>query len=313
MSDIVQFMNYANYLAASPNNIPGKGLDYVNLMKSFTLNTTIEAVGQKIVQDYKTQYGQNSTLWDKYAAELGVNYNSLNLTGKGLMEWYGHVGFTTFTITDLSKIGYVKSAIDSLCNLLLSPEGKAKTIIVDANGYFSPTATSTTTTQNYVTYLGQHHANIVNFLPSATNSYRLDDYIYYQGSYTWLYDIGYIARMMQYFSATTIGSTTNENAWSDLNTAASNLITKLNDAIKYSWRDSKVASNGDFYSRIDNNSDFNHYFGLTICGANIATNGNSLTQGSCPSFYKTDLAFGAESSADYNWGDLLEYWFGTGN
>lgn len=310
LEDAYQFKDYANYLAASPNNIPGLGLDYVNLMKSFTLNTTIEAVGQKIVEDYKKQYGNNTTLWNNYAQALGVNYNSLNSSAQAYIEWFGHVGFTTFTITDLTKIADVKTAIDSLCNLLLSDAGKAKTIIVDANGYFSPTETSTTTRQNYVTYLGQHHANIVNFLSSTTDSYSLDDYIYYQGSYTWLYDIGYIARMMQYFSASTIttesSTYSNENAWPELNTAATNLITKLDDAIKYSWRDSKVASNGDFYSRIDGSTtEFSHYLGLTICGANIATNGNNFAQGSCPSFYKTDLAFGADS----RWGDLLEYWF----
>ncbi len=308
LEDAYQFKDYANYLAASPNNIPGLGLDYVNLMKSFTSGITIEAVGQKIVEDYKTQYGNNTTLWNNYAQALGYNSYS-SITDENVrknMEWLSDLGFTTFTITDLSKIADVKTAIDSLCALLLSNTGK--TIYVDANGYFSPTATSTT--QNYVTYLGQHHANIVNFLSSTTNSYSLDDYIYYQGSYTWLYDIGYIARMMQYFSAPTIGNSTNANAWSELNTAATNLITKLNDAIKYSWRDSQVSSDKDFYSRIDGSTtQFSHYLGLTICGANIATNGNNFAQGSAPSFYKTDLAFGAES----RWGDLLEYWFGTGN
>ena len=312
LEDAYQFKDYANYLAASPNNIPGLGLDYVNLMKSFTLNTTIEAVGQKIVEDYKTQYGNNTTLWNSYAKALGYNsYSSItNENVRKNMEWLSDLGFTTFTITDLSKIADVKTAIDSLCALLLSNTGK--TIYVDDKGYFSPTATSTT--RNYVTYLGQHHANIVNILTNTTDSYRLDDYLYYQGSYTWLYDIGYIARMMQYFSASTIttesSTYSNENAWPELNTAASNLITKLNYAIKYSWRDSQVSSDKDFYSRIDESTtQFRHYLGLTICGANIATNGTNLAQGSCPSFYKTDLAFGAES----RWGDLLEYWFGTGN
>ena len=308
LEDAYQFKDYANYLAASPNNIPGLGLDYVNLMKSFTLNTTIEAIGQKIVQDYKTQYGNNTTLWNNYAQALGYNSYS-SITDENVrknMEWLSDLGFTTFTITDLTKIADVKTAIDSLCELLLS--NTVKTIYVDANGYFSPTETSTT--RNYVTYLGQHHANIVNFLSSATNSYRLDDYLYYQGSYTWLYDIGYIARMMQYFSASTIttesSTYSNANAWPELNTAATNLITKLNDAIKYSWRDSQVSSDKDFYSRIDESStEFSHYLGLTICGANIATNGNNFAQGTAPSFYKTDLAFGAYS----RWGDLLEYWF----
>lgn len=306
LEDAYQFRDYAKYLAASPNNIPGMGLDYVNLMKSFTLNTTIEAVGQKIVEDYKTQYGQNDSLWNSYAQAMGYNsYSSIPDTAKQNMEWLGDLGFTTFTITDLTKIADVKTKIDSLCEVLLSNTGK--TIYVDANGYFSPTETSNT--PYYVNYLGQHHANIVNFFSSPTD-YSFDDYIYYKGSYTWLYDIGYIARMMQFFSASTIGSSTNANAWPALNTAATNLITELNNAIKYSWRDSQVSSDKDFYSRIDGSTtQFSHSLGLTICGANIATNGTNLAQGSCPSFYKTDLDFGADSK----WGDLLALWFGTGN
>ena len=316
LEDAYQFKDYANYLAASPNNIPGLGLDYVNLMKSFTHNTTIEAVGQKIVQDYKTQYGNNTTLWNNYAKALGYNsYSSITNTNvKQNMEWLGDLGFTTFTITDLNKIADVKTAIDSLCNLLLSDAGKAKTIQVNpSTGYFSKTETGTT--RNYVSYLGQHHANFVNYYLSLQDNYTGDSYLltdslYYQGTYTWLYDIGYIARRMQYFSATTIEGSTNANAWSELYTAATSLITTLNDAIKYSWRDSQVSSDKDFYSRIDGSTtQFSHSLGLTICGANIATNGTNLAQGSCPSFYKTDLAFGAES----RWGDLLEYWFGTGN
>lgn len=316
LEDAYQFKDYANYLAASPNNIPRLGLDYVNLMKSFTHNTTIEAVGQKIVQDYKTQYGNNTTLWNNYAKALGYNsYSSITNTNvKQNMEWLGDLGFTTFTITDLNKIADVKTAIDSLCNLLLSDAGKAKTIQVNpSTGYFSKTETGTT--RNYVSYLGQHHANFVNYYLSLQDNYTGDSYLltdslYYQGTYTWLYDIGYIARRMQYFSATTIEGSTNANAWSELYTAATSLITTLNDAIKYSWRDSQVSSDKDFYSRIDGSTtQFSHSLGLTICGANIATNGTNLAQGTAPSFYKTDLAFGAES----RWGDLLEYWFGTGN
>ena len=310
LEDAYQFKDYANYLAASPNNIPGMGLDYYKFIKSFSKNTTIDDVAKQIVADYKTQYGNNTTLWNNYAQALGLGYSSYSevpttpTNMRETMEWFGDLGFTTFTITDLTKIADVKTAIDSLCNILLSDEGKAKTIYVDANGYFSPTATEAT--RNYVTYLGQHHANIVNILSSTTDSYSLNDYIYYQGTYTWLYDIGYIARMMQVISGSTIGSSSNENAWSELNAAASNLITKLNLAIKYSWRDSKVSSDKDFYSRIDGSTtEFSHYLGLTICGANIATNGNNFARGSCPSFYKTDLAFGADS----RWGDLLEYWF----
>jgi hypothetical protein len=310
LEDAYQFKDYAEYLAASPNNIPGPGLDYYKLMTSFTKDTTIDAISKQIVTDYKYQYGNNTSLWNSYAAQVfDTSYNALTTQQKERLEWIGDVGMTTFTITDLSKIADVKTAVDSLCNVLLSDTGKAKSIYVDTNGYFSHTATPAT--RNYVTYLGQHHANIVNMFTDTIDSYSIDDYLYYQGTYTWLYDIGYMARMMQFFSADTIslqsGSATNANAWPQLNTAATNLIEKLDAAIKYSWRDSKVSSNKDFYSRIDGRTtEFSHYLGLAICGANIAINGNTLTTGTSPNFYKTDLAFGATSK----WGDLLEYWFG---
>ena len=179
LEDAYQFKDYANYLAASPNTIPGLGLDYYNFIKSFSKNTTIDNVAKQIVADYKTQYGQNDSLWNSFAQEMGYNsYSSItDENDRKNMEWLGYLGFTTFTITDLSKIADVKTEIDSLCNILLSDTGKAKTVYVDAKGYFSPTKTSTT--RNYVTYLGQHHANIVNILTNTTDSYRLDDYLYY--------------------------------------------------------------------------------------------------------------------------------------
>lgn len=313
LEDAYQFKNYANYLAASPNNIPGMGLDYNKLMRAFSKNTTIEEVGKKIVSDYKTQYGNDTTTWNKYANDFGyTSYSSMPSTLKENMEWFGDEGFTTFTITDLSKVADVKSAVDALCDVLLSNEGKAKDIYVNANGYAS--TTTTTTTEKYVTYLGKHHANIVPFIlslsPASSPFNGIDDYLYYQGTYTWLYDIGYIAKKMKDISAG--DGSSNANAWPELNSAATNVINKLDAAIKYSWRDSKVALNSDFYTRIDSRPtlpEFDHYLGLSICGANIATNGTSLTQGSAPGFYKTDLAFGTDSK----WGDLLIYWFGAGN
>lgn len=139
LEDAYQFKDYANYLAASPNNIPGMGLDYYNFIKSFSKNTTIDNVAEQIVADYKTQYGQNDSLWNSFAQEMGYNsYSSItDENDRKNMEWLSYLGFTTFTITDLTKIADVKTAIDSLCELLLSDT--EKTIYVDANGYFSPT------------------------------------------------------------------------------------------------------------------------------------------------------------------------------
>lgn len=310
LEDAYQFRNNADYLAASPNNIPGSGLDYYAFMKAFSKNTTIEAIGSQIVIDYKNQYTATSIrdrLWNTYAQNAyGKTYSNLTDNQKESLEWFGDLGITTFTITDLSKVANIKDKLDALCNILLSDTGKAKTIYVGDDGYFSPTTTSKT--ENYVKYLGSQHADKI-------SQKYVNNSIYYQGSFTWLYDIGYFADRVKLTSTATVYvngvSTPNANAWSELYSAADELLSALGTgsdrAIRYSWRDSKLstASNYDFYYRQDNNSAYQHPYGLSIAGYGIAVNAGSLVKGTVPSWYKTDLAFGADSK----WGDLLEHWF----
>lgn len=311
LEDAYQFKDYAQYLAASPNNIPGNGLDYIKFMKSFAKDTTLDAIGKQIVTDYKTQY-HTSARWDYYAQQsFGTTYYSLlESPQKQALEWHGHLGITTFTITDLSKISAVKDAIDSLCDVLLSTEGKAKKVKLQDNGVISPT--TTTSEADYVKYLVRY-ANaemIFGLNTSTTKKYYVNDSIFYQGSFTWLYDIGYIADMMKYCSASTLNGSTNVNKWPELYTAADAVTSALSQAIKYSWRDSGIVSssyNYDFYHSLDNSAnDYQHYFGLSISGAQFATTAEGLAQGKAPDFYKTALAFGADSK----WYDLLKYWFG---
>ncbi|MBO4532830.1 MAG: hypothetical protein J5726_03945 [Treponema sp.] len=290
IEDAYQFKDYAQYLAASPNTIPGAGLDYKTLFTAFTTSATLDSIGKHIVTEYKTQYTtgvyNNYAFWDAVLQQydFGVDLNSLTpeeqetaiTSALNELIWYSELGITTFTITDLSKINDVKTAIDSMCNIMSSDPTKA-----------------------------EDFKKCVNFFSG----------MYYMGTYTWLYDIGYTADMIAYLSGDTIKNeqgedVDNTNKWPELKAAAEDVITSLGQAIKYSWRDSP-STNKDFYSDLDKSSaeNFKHYYGLTIAGAYIATNGENLIQGTAPSWYKTDLAFGADSA----WGDLLEYWFGTGN
>lgn len=312
LEDAYQFKDYAKYLAASPNTVPGNGLDYVAFMKSFKENTSTEDLGKQLVVDYKAQYGKDSTnydsYWDYYASSFSnsaSSWDDLNSNQQNALEWFGDFGIPTFTFTDLSKIDDVQAALDNLCELLLT--NKTKKIYIDDKGYISPTVTDTT--ENLITYLGQRHANIVNlFTDTGTTAYYINDTMYYMGSFTWLYDIGYFADMVRVVTNSTFSGSQNENAWSELYSAATTLTEKLDAAIVSSWRDSKLDSYGDLYHKIDGNTASTaHHYGLSICGANVATNGNNFTMGTAPSFYKADLAFGQNSK----WGDLLEYWFGT--
>nr|MCR4790318.1 InlB B-repeat-containing protein [Treponemataceae bacterium] len=315
LEDAYQFKDCAEYLAASPNTIPGSGLNYTDLMESFKSSKDIKGIGVMILSDYKSHYtntltGLTYSLWDSYAQSVfGKDYDDLTDAQQQNLEWDGLLGITTFTVTDLSKIDDVKEAIDSMCDVLLSDEGKAKTIYVDENGTFSTTETEYT--KNFVSYIGQHHANVVNIL-NERQGYYINECIYYQGSFNWLYDIGYIADMIKVISSPTVPDSydSNANAWQELYNAASAVSEKLGIAISYSWRDSRQTPSprNDFYSTIDRSGYplYTHHYGLTICGANLAANGENLAQGTAPDFYKIDLAFGKDSK----WGDLLEYWFG---
>ena len=318
IEDAYEFKDYAKYLAASPNNIPASGLNYTNFIQLFSSDRSLDDIALIIVESYYSQY-QNSSDWDYYAQQFcnsnSMTYNKLTSAQKEAIEWAGDLGITTFTVTDLSKVDDVKNAINSLCEVLLSDEGNSKTLYVDENGVFTSSVSENTT--KYVTYLGQHHANVVNYFTNE-NYYYINDSIYYKGTYTWLYDLGYLADMMRVISGDTYSGGSNANAWPALNAAATAVSEKLSEAIKYSWRDSRghlyFSSRQrkyvyDFYNNIDKGQDYKHHYGLTISGANIATNGSSLKQGSAPDYYKTDLAFGKDTA----WGDLLEYWFGTGN
>ena len=165
VEDAYQFKDYAEYYAASPNTIPGIGLNYVYFMKSFTKNIETEVLAKQILLDYRQQYAIDNDMWDyfaqQYYGDKNATYSKLSNSEKAFIEWVSDFGITTFTITDLSKIDDVKDSINALCDVLISNEGKSKTVYVDANGSFSPTVTSKT--ENYVSYLGQHHANVVNY------------------------------------------------------------------------------------------------------------------------------------------------------
>lgn len=311
IEDAYQFKDYADYLAASPNTIPGYGLDYTKLMKSLRKEYSVADIGERIVLDYREQYTHDHNYWPGYAQQaFGKNYNQLNDNQKEILEWLGHYGHTTFTITDLSKIETVKEKIDNLCTILLSEDGKSKDIYVTDSGYFSPVQTDNT--EKFIDYIGQHNVSFVNFWNGESGHYW-DDSIYYMGSFSWLYDIAYIAERIKVLSTETLynsnnESITNENAWADLYNAAEEVIDSLDTAITCSWRDSELETyNEDFYLKLDGKTDFKHHYGLTICGSLLASNGDNLKEGTAPDFYKTDLAFGKDSK----WGDLLEYWFGT--
>ena len=108
----------------------------------------------------------------------------------------------------------------------------------------------------------------------------------YSGSYAWLYDIGYFAYKVY----------NDSNSSAPIKTAAEAVMSSLNDAVVSSWRDAPDTTyGGNLYTYIQRLG----YapFGITITGA--------TSEGEAPSWYSTDLAFGADSK----WAKLLSTWF----
>ena len=129
--------------------------------------------------------------------------------------------------------------------------------------------------------------------------------INYQGTYSWLYDIGWL------FDG--IGFYANKEGWSELTTLINNSLEYLDKAIITSWRDGCEYPSYYSYDKNESNStswlvNSNHpynYYGLTISGETFAARieGDTayIINGNYPSWY-TELAFGRNCK----WNDLLK-------
>jgi hypothetical protein len=142
----------------------------------------------------------------------------------------------------------------------------------------------------------------------------------YLGTFTWLYDLGFITRNIGIIcdsvdlrdkSADVVTIIT------ELKTAVSNLNEALKDAIVYSWREGPEDAEEGFYtSNIPNHNNSLYFgenlpYGLTISGASNTSQISSIgpsdyREGGAPYFYQIDLTFGQNTS----WGDLLIKYFG---
>ena len=129
--------------------------------------------------------------------------------------------------------------------------------------------------------------------------------LYYMGSYSWLFDIGYMMDNFIVISSAQIKDKqnniiSNPYEWTELIPYCESVKGALEDTIIDAWRDSPVDQN--LYNDVLQGS----HYGLTISGETIAIDGNNFVSGTCPDFYESDLAFGAASV----WTDLLVEWFG---
>lgn len=286
VEDAYQFKDYAKYMVASPNNIEVAGMDYVSMMKSFRSDSTIKSVGEELIDDFRTYYQWTDAQWSEVAASLNVD--------KTKVHWYSNAVISTLSMIDLSKIDAVEDSITVLAKLLVDNKDKLYTgYYYDANDNIVKTKT-----EKPVRYSDM----LIKYAKISVG-----DSLYYQGSYSWLIDIGYMMDNFGFQAGDQMYGFNNPDAveWKELVSACRNVRAAVKSAIVKSWRDYPGSSLNGYDHNLYTYLEGTH-FGLTICAESLVINNGMIVSGVCPSFYRTDLAFGKDSA----WADLLETWFG---
>lgn len=296
LEDAYQYRNYADYMLASANEVPGYGLDYTKLFYKFSNTCTAEDIGKSIIDSfvefYTNQPNYIFTDWNKEKENYGSMEKAKYFSRKA----------NTLSLIDLSKIDNVADKISKLADLISKSDNL--TFTYGAGGV----AENETTVRDYFKN-NLLDTRILTLRYSIDGKTEQEYNLVYPGTYTWLYDIGFIARNIALF-------TYNEENAQDLYEATKNLTSALQDALVYTWREgpSKDQNDGE-YATIDGSEKDNslYYgenlpFGLTISGATRQDlYGTSVP--AYPNYYKTDLDFGKDTT----WGNLLEIYFANIN
>ncbi len=300
IEEAYQYKDYAKYLLASPNNVPGSGLDYVNLIKSFKSSSTMETVGKAVIDKYKSDYTISTTDWNTWVNDsasslqtiFGVNTSAPTPQDKLTMGMLNN-NCATLTLVDLSKMDAIKTAIDGFAEVIIN-DNNTKTF----DGLYYDTVQKVYTQTSGANTRPATYSEVIRELLVSYDG----NLFKYMGTYTWLYDGGYLFITAKgYSDATLADGSANPNAWTELNTAATSVITALKDANVYAWRDG--------FKRTPLYYGANVAGGLTLSGGSVEAvlSGNTYvpTQEKYPSWYQTELEFGK----DCKWGQLLYNWF----
>lgn len=306
IEDSYQFKDYAKYLLGSANTVPAYGLDYTKILDNISKTATIQDIGEGIIKDYKefytvtlpNAYPEWSQRWEKEIAYWQSEIDKLSETEKAnlpnnyaiSLATFSLPDACTFSLIDLSKVETVADAVDELADFILD---NAESLY---NYRF-----------NTVPFLV--------YLRTYCDCYFDLNKPVYQGTFTRLHDIGYMAENIATFcNNLDIPETDDSNTQIDeatlyqlmnngLMTKAEAVTAALQKAITYTWREGPYTDEGPYTAKSLYLGE-NLPYGMTIAGATYASDG---TDGYAPNFYEEELAFGEKTS----WGDLLALYFGT--
>lgn len=321
IEDSYQFRNYAKYMLASANNIPGYGLDYTKILENIpylSKDNPLIDFGIGIIDDYKEFYIDNDSenrtdlwekeinQWKKDLIKQGINTpTKVNINPVDMAKFYGFVTDSnyfpcTLSLIDLSKIETVASKIDALAKYIINEASLSEFGYQDGN--------------NFITI----KEDLKNFIDCKISLSLAE--IKYNGTFNYLYDVGFFAMSLnQYFDILK----NNEELFSTVNEMkelTTNLAAALGGAIVYTWREAPPSSlnNGNTCEIVGTltspvtNKDFSLYygnnlpFGITIAGASIGVRQNKLVDLPLEDFYSSDFL---DFAKDTSWDELLKSYF----
>lgn len=330
IEEAYELKDYTSYYIGSPNNVPGKGLDYTTLVEAinkriFTASfENMLSVGHDVCKKYKEDYAYSSEVWAKYITDtlnkmledddFKTFYEAL--TSKEQEEYIKDLkiraslhlsDMCTISMVSTSNFFNVKYELNRIVDEILNNGNVyCKKLFYDVENAGITTTAPTAGSDKILP--------ITRSLALQELSLRPYDAINYQGNFSWLYDLGYVVDNMAYVAAV--------EEWSELYSALNSLAGELKKMISFAWRDgcenptysTDLTNNPYFYGWLgwdEKNgkavSDYLHY-GLTISGETMkyTVDGDTVTiiNGDYPSWY-TELKFGQECK----WNDLLKVWF----
>jgi hypothetical protein len=248
LEEAYEFKDYVHYYLSSPNSNWSHQNDYVDFMKLFTTEATLESIGKGEVAEQKSQmqtdtvncyvsqasgWGDILTYCKKNTITIGgtaVNDTNVSYLSCGPDEKY--LLAATATLTDLTKINDVAKAVDALAETILS--GTPAQISYIRDNYLSMNA-------------------------------PLEQSLGYCGTEYCLLDIGYISHELSQYAV--------KQSWNELRTAAAAVQGSLSNMIVAAWRSGYTSNDTDpqnmyWYdgTTASGTAPFdNNWYGLTVC------------------------------------------------
>lgn len=312
IEEAYELRDYTDLFLASPNNVPGNGLDYTVLVKEFEnglkYSSTAYIIATDAVEQYAIDYTKSDSFWlqsinkyckDKYGESFTTDFTSLsdafsygdNSFKSDLANFASSLSLysdvSTISLISPFWLTYVAEELDEVVDEIFTNGGAACTKIFWDNNKKELTTEKNADDTIIISRLGLLSTVLTPLQP-----------IYYQGTYSWLYDLGWVLDGMSYYAGV--------EGWTQLQTKINNVYGYLSNSIRKSWRDGCYLPS--YYTEKDTwltSKTSKNYYGLTISGETFAARieGDTayIINGNYPSWY-TELAFGR----DCKWNDLLK-------